>query len=141
MDEINTYNHGPDDVKLVQEAAAVAVSWVLGGKLTRQQTDLLEIGYQSGHNVWGDVLWVMRWERALRDVLDGATDSEESSRLVAEAKDTALRDMRNHLHHVVEMDWWYRNQDWPGYHEVLRRIITAGAPEAPEATGPADAAL
>ncbi|MER6251924.1 hypothetical protein ABT224_11205 [Streptomyces sp. NPDC001584] len=141
MDEINTYNHGPDEVKLVQEAATVAVSWALGGKLSRRQSDLLEIGYQSGHDGWGAALWVMRWERALRDVLDGATDSEESRRLVAAATDTALRDMRNHLHHVVEMDWWYRTQDWPGYHEVLRRIIAAGAPEAQEATGPADAAL
>ncbi|MFI6006490.1 hypothetical protein ACIA98_40085 [Streptomyces sp. NPDC051366] len=101
----------------------------------------MEIGYQSGHDVLGAAVWVMRWERALRSVLDGATDSEESRRLVAAAKDTAFRDMRRRLHHVVEMDWWFRSQDWPGYHEVLRRITAAGGPEAQEATGPADAAL
>ncbi|MFD4871516.1 hypothetical protein [Streptomyces sp. NPDC058412] len=50
---MNTYNHGPDDVKLVEQAAAVAVSWVLRGKLTHQQSDLLEIGYQSGHDALG----------------------------------------------------------------------------------------
>ncbi|MER6315888.1 hypothetical protein ABT237_19205 [Streptomyces sp. NPDC001581] len=49
--------------------------------------------------------------------------------------------MRNHLHFVIEMDRWHRTQDWPGYHEVLRRIIAADGPEAQEATGPADAAL
>ncbi|MFD7915628.1 hypothetical protein ACFV30_33785 [Streptomyces sp. NPDC059752] len=55
----------------------------------------------SGHQAVGEGLWVHDWQKALRDVLDGATDSEESRRLVAAAKDTALRDMRNHLHHVV----------------------------------------
>ncbi|MFD7785516.1 hypothetical protein ACFV4Q_20875 [Streptomyces nojiriensis] len=142
MDETDTYNHGPDEVKLVQEAAAVAVSWVLGGELTRQQSDLLQIGYHAdGHDAMGAAVRVMRWERALRGVLDGAVDSEESRRLVAAATDTALREMRLQLHHVVEMDWWFRSQDWPGYHEVLRRIIAAGGPEAQEAPGPADAAL
>ncbi|WP_327732553.1 hypothetical protein OG749_45240 [Streptomyces nojiriensis] len=74
MDETNTYNHGPDEVKLVQEAAAVAVSWVLAGELTRQQSDLLQIGYHAnGHDAMGAAVRVMRWERALRGVLDGAT--------------------------------------------------------------------
>ncbi|MCX4529946.1 MULTISPECIES: hypothetical protein [unclassified Streptomyces] len=140
MDEINTYSHGPDDVKLVQEAAAVAVSWVLGGELTRQQSSLLEVGYHMSHHD-GARMWVMGWERALRGVLDGATDSEENRRLVAAAKATALREMQLHLHHVVEMDWFGRSDDWPGYHEVLRRIIVAGGPETREATGPAAAAL
>ncbi|MER6251867.1 hypothetical protein ABT224_10905 [Streptomyces sp. NPDC001584] len=116
MDETNTCDQGPDEVELVQEAAVVAVSWVLGGRLAHRQSDLLEIGYQSGHDVLGAAVWVMRGERALRD-------------------------MRNHLHHVVEMDGWFRTQDWPGCHEVLRRIVDAGAPEAQEATGPAGAAL
>ncbi|MFE5559877.1 hypothetical protein [Streptomyces sp. NPDC056544] len=53
----------------------------------------------------------------------------------------ALRDMRNHLHFVVELDWFGRSEDWPGYHEVLRRIIVAGGPEVQEAPGPAGAAL
>ncbi|MFD5409092.1 hypothetical protein [Streptomyces nojiriensis] len=142
MVEIDYGHHSPDDVKLVQEAAGVAVSWALVGKLTDQQSDLLAIGYyMSGHQAVGDGLWVHDWQKALRGVLDGATDSEESRQLVAAAKEKALRDMRNHLHHVVEMDWWFRSQDWPGYHEVLRRIIAADGPEAPEATGPADAAL
>ncbi|MFF4456901.1 hypothetical protein [Streptomyces goshikiensis] len=141
MDEINTYGHGPEDVKLVQEAAAVAVSWALGGKLTHEQSELLEIGYHmSGHEALGAAGWVHDWQRALRGVLDGATDSEESRQRVAAATDTALREMQMHLHHVVEMDWWFRSQDWPGYHEVLRRIIAAGGPEAQVTPGPADTA-
>ncbi|MFG2233557.1 hypothetical protein ACGFNX_26785 [Streptomyces sp. NPDC048723] len=141
-DEINTYSHGPDDVKLVQEAAVVAVSWVLGEELTRQQHELLVVGYHTnGHEMIGDSMWVRDWESALRGVLDGAADSELSRPLVVAAKDTALREMQLHLHHVVEMDWFGRSEDWPGYHEVLRRIIAAGGPEAQEATGPAGAAL
>ncbi|MEU7730663.1 hypothetical protein AB0B78_36485 [Streptomyces sp. NPDC040724] len=142
MDYGDYGHHSPDDVKLVQEAAAVAVSWVLGGELTRRQSDLLAIGYHmSGHQAVGDSGWVYDWERALRVVLDGATDSEVSRRLVTVAKETALRDMRNHLHFVVEMDWWFRSEDWPGYHEILRRIIAADGPEAQETTGPAGAEL
>ncbi|MER6256946.1 hypothetical protein ABT224_36980 [Streptomyces sp. NPDC001584] len=53
----------------------------------------------------------------------------------------AFRDIRRRLHFVVEMDWWFRSQDWPGYHEILRRIIAADGPEAWEATGPAGVAL
>lgn len=141
MDGTNTYGHGPEDVKLVQEAAAVAVSWVLGGELTNEQSLLLEIGYHTGgHEMVGIAGWVHDWQRALRGVLDGATDNEESRQRVAAATDTALREMLLYLHHVVEMDWFFRSQDWPGYHEVLRRIITAGGPEAREATGPADTA-
>ncbi|MFD6182400.1 hypothetical protein [Streptomyces goshikiensis] len=137
MVEMDYGHHSPDDAKLVQEAAAVAVSWVLGGKLTDQQVDLLAIGYHmSGHQAVGEWLWVHDWQRALHGVLDGATDSEESRRLVAAAKETALRDMRNRLHFVVEMDWWFRSSDWPGYHEVLRSIIAADGPEAQETAGP-----
>ncbi|MFD6966840.1 hypothetical protein [Streptomyces sp. NPDC059979] len=42
---------------------------------------------------------------------------------------------------MVEMDWCFRSQDRPGYHEVLRRIIAADGPEAWEATVPAGVAL
>ncbi|MFF2787997.1 hypothetical protein ACFVT6_14700 [Streptomyces sp. NPDC058049] len=133
-------HHSPDDVKLVQEAAVVAVSWVLGGELTRQQSDLLAIGYHTNsHEMIGDSMWVMGWERALRGVLDGATGSEESRQLVAAAKETALRDMQMHLHFVVEWDWFGRSDDWPGYHEVLHRITGVEGPKAQEATGPAGA--
>ncbi|MCX4808481.1 hypothetical protein OG594_44035 [Streptomyces sp. NBC_01214] len=101
----------------------------------------MKIGYHmSGHEMLGAATWVHDWQRALRVVLDGATDCEESRQRVVEATDTALREMQRHLHHVVEMDWWFRSQDWPGYHEVLRRIIAAGGPEAQEAPGPADIA-
>ncbi|WP_445270311.1 hypothetical protein [Streptomyces sp. DSM 41634] len=50
---------------------------------------------------------------------------------MAAAKDTALRTMRAHLHHVVAMDWFGRSQDWPGYREIPRRITAAGGPHAP----------
>ncbi|MFI5980612.1 hypothetical protein ACIBEA_07045 [Streptomyces sp. NPDC051555] len=142
MDKMDYSHHSPDDVKLVQEAAAVAVSWALGGELTRQQSDLLAIGYyMNGPQAVDDAEWVHDWQRALRGVLEGATDSEESRQLVAAAKETALRDMQNHLRYVVDMDWWIRSRDWPGYHEALRRIIAADGPEAQEAKGPAGAEL
>ncbi|MEU8775549.1 hypothetical protein [Streptomyces sp. NPDC048606] len=122
---------GPQDVKLIQETAAVAVSWAVKGELTDWQSKLLRIGYhRSGHEMIGEATWVMDWARALRDVLDQAVDSEEGRRLVATAKDTALREMELHLHDVVEADHWHRSPDWPGYREALSRIIAADGPTA-----------
>ncbi|WP_327739847.1 hypothetical protein OG749_44325 [Streptomyces nojiriensis] len=108
----------------------------------RPAPDGQAFGYHTnGREAVGDGLWVHDWQKALRGVLDGAVDSEESRRLVAAAKDSALRELRLHQHHVVELDWFGRSEDWPGCHEVLRRIVAAGGPEAQEAPGPAGAAL
>ncbi|MGY4386763.1 hypothetical protein [Streptomyces virginiae] len=99
---------------------------------------LLQIGYhRCGHEMIGAATRVMDWSRALRDALERAVDSQESRRLVAAAKDTALLEVRLHLRHVVEADQWHRSPGRPGYREVLSRIISADGPEDPEAPSPA----
>ncbi|MFJ9647628.1 hypothetical protein [Streptomyces sp. NPDC101206] len=124
---------GPADEKLTREAAEVAVSWVLAGELTREQSEQLIVGeHLSGHSRMGETDWLQRWERNLRDALIRATDSEEGRQLVAAAKDTALREMQNHLYCELDSAGWLGPD--PGYQRVcasLRRIVATGRPTAP----------
>lgn len=131
MDEISAL--GPADEKLTQEAAEVAVSWVLAGELTHEQSKQLIVGDHLGsHNWMGEADWIHRWERSLRDALTSATDSHEGRQRVAAAKDTALREMQSHLY--FELDWAGWLGPNPGYQRVcasLRLIIATGRPTAP----------
>ncbi|WP_371639021.1 hypothetical protein [Streptomyces virginiae] len=124
---------GPTDEKLTQEAAEVAVSWVLAGELTHEQSEQLFVGDHLGsHNWLGEADRLHHWERNLRDALTGATDSEEGRQLVAAAEDTALREMQGHMY--FELNWVGWLGPTPGYQRVcasLRRIVATGRPTAP----------
>ncbi|MFD3472452.1 hypothetical protein ACFWWM_40275 [Streptomyces sp. NPDC058682] len=57
---------GLADEKLTQEAAEVAVSWVLAGELTHEQSEQLIVGDHLGSHTWvgeADRLhrWVLDW--------------------------------------------------------------------------------
>ncbi|MER6443841.1 hypothetical protein [Streptomyces venezuelae] len=124
---------GPADEKLAQEAAEVAVSWVLAGELTHQQSKQLVVGdHLSSHSWMGEADRLDRLVRSLRDALADAPDSEEGRQAVATAKDTALRDMQSHLYFELDQAGWLG--PGPGYQRVcasLHRIIAIGRPTAP----------
>ncbi|MCX5015000.1 hypothetical protein OG765_29115 [Streptomyces sp. NBC_00555] len=77
-----------------QQAAEVAVSWVLAGELTHEQVvQLIVRDHSSSHSWMAEAEWLHRWERNLRDALTSATDSEEGRQRAATAKVTALREI------------------------------------------------
>ncbi|MET9694246.1 hypothetical protein ABZY81_38485 [Streptomyces sp. NPDC006514] len=54
---------GPADEKQTQEAAEVAVFWVLAGELTHEQSEQLIVGNHLGSHTWlGAADWLHRWE-------------------------------------------------------------------------------
>ncbi|AZM93837.1 hypothetical protein [Streptomyces sp. W1SF4] len=124
---------GPADEKLTQEAAEVAVTWVLAGQLTDERSKQLIVGdHLRSHSWMGEADWVHRWERSFLDALATAADSEEGRQLVAAAKDTALRDMQSHMYFELDQAGWLGPT--PGHQRVcasLRRIIATGPPKAP----------
>ncbi|MEU9162509.1 hypothetical protein AB0D29_19815 [Streptomyces sp. NPDC048424] len=128
MDMDETIGIGPGDAELAHEAAAVAVSWVLEGELTEQrESQLINVRAHGNSHEWmGDAMEVSAWVKALRDAVDAATDDEEGRRRVAEAKDTALRELRERLLFFIDMDWLKATSDHPGARESLRRIVATG---------------